>query len=102
MITARADFINVHHFEPAQLTSVTERHLFVLANDDRPAVMGAIRYAQPLRIVAWTLNVALRMPNPRDQISRPTLKIDEDKQTGVLTASWDDPQGGGITTQADS
>jgi hypothetical protein len=31
-----------------------------------------------------------------------TLNVEENKETGVFTASWDDPQGGGITTQADS
>ncbi|PYJ47616.1 MAG: 2-oxoisovalerate dehydrogenase [Verrucomicrobia bacterium] len=31
-----------------------------------------------------------------------TVKIERDEETGVFVASWDDPQGGGITTQADS
>jgi len=32
------------------------------------------------------------------------LKFDvaQDEETGVLTASWDDPNGGGITTQANT
>jgi predicted RNase H-like HicB family nuclease len=28
--------------------------------------------------------------------------VERDEETGVFTASWDDPQGGGITTQATS
>ena len=28
--------------------------------------------------------------------------IERDEETGVFVASWDDPNGGGITTQADS
>jgi hypothetical protein len=28
------------------------------------------------------------------------FKIERDAEAGVLTASWDDPNGGGITTQA--
>ena len=31
-----------------------------------------------------------------------TVKVEQDEETGVFVASWDDPQGGGITTQADS
>ena len=30
------------------------------------------------------------------------FKIERDPEAGVLTASWDDPNGGGITTQATS
>jgi predicted RNase H-like HicB family nuclease len=30
------------------------------------------------------------------------VKITRDEETGVFVASWDDPRGGGITTQADS
>ena len=30
------------------------------------------------------------------------FKIERDAEVGVLVASWDDPQGGGITTQADN
>ena len=30
------------------------------------------------------------------------VKVEQDRETGVLVASWDDPRGGGITTQADS
>jgi hypothetical protein len=29
------------------------------------------------------------------------FKIERDPETDVLIASWDDPEGGGITTQAD-
>jgi predicted RNase H-like HicB family nuclease len=28
--------------------------------------------------------------------------VERDEETGGYTASWDDPQGGGITTQAES
>jgi predicted RNase H-like HicB family nuclease len=28
--------------------------------------------------------------------------IERDDKSGAFTASWDDPKGGGITTQADS
>lgn len=28
--------------------------------------------------------------------------VEQDQETGALTASWDDPDGGGITTQASS
>jgi hypothetical protein len=28
-----------------------------------------------------------------------TLKVERDEDSGVLIASWDDPNGGGITTQ---
>ena len=28
------------------------------------------------------------------------FKIERDVEAGVLVASWDDPEGGGITTQA--
>ena len=28
------------------------------------------------------------------------VKVEQDRETGVLVASWDDPRGGGITTQA--
>jgi len=31
-----------------------------------------------------------------------TVKVEQDEETGVFVASWDDPRGGGITTQADS
>jgi predicted RNase H-like HicB family nuclease len=31
-----------------------------------------------------------------------TLTVEEDEETGVFVASWSDPEGGGITTQADS
>jgi predicted RNase H-like HicB family nuclease len=31
-----------------------------------------------------------------------TIKIEQDEETGVFVASWDDPNGGGITTQADT
>ena len=30
------------------------------------------------------------------------FKIERDAEAGVLVASWDDPEGGGITTQADN
>jgi hypothetical protein len=30
------------------------------------------------------------------------FKIERDPETDVLIASWDDPEGGGITTQADN
>ena len=30
------------------------------------------------------------------------FKIERDVEAGVLVASWDDPEGGGITTQADN
>ncbi len=30
------------------------------------------------------------------------VKVERDEETGVFVASWDDPRGGGITTQADS
>jgi predicted RNase H-like HicB family nuclease len=30
------------------------------------------------------------------------FNIEKDEETGVFVASWDDPQGGGITTQAES
>jgi predicted RNase H-like HicB family nuclease len=30
------------------------------------------------------------------------VRIERDEEAGVFVASWDDPQGGGITTQADS
>ncbi len=30
------------------------------------------------------------------------FKIERDAEAGVLIASWDDPEGGGITTQADN
>jgi hypothetical protein len=28
------------------------------------------------------------------------FRIERDEETGAFTASWDDPNGGGITTQA--
>ncbi|HMC26074.1 MAG TPA: DUF1902 domain-containing protein [Candidatus Udaeobacter sp.] len=31
-----------------------------------------------------------------------TIKVEQDEETGVFVASWDDPNGGGITTQADT
>jgi predicted RNase H-like HicB family nuclease len=31
-----------------------------------------------------------------------TVKVEQDQETGAFIASWDDPSGGGITTQADS
>jgi predicted RNase H-like HicB family nuclease len=31
-----------------------------------------------------------------------TIKVEQDEETGVFVASWDDPSGGGITTQADT
>ena len=31
-----------------------------------------------------------------------TIKVEQDIETRVFVASWDDPQGGGITTQAGS
>ena len=31
-----------------------------------------------------------------------TVKVEQDEETGAFVASWDDPQGGRITTQADS
>jgi predicted RNase H-like HicB family nuclease len=30
------------------------------------------------------------------------VRIERDEDTGVFVAWWDDPQGGGITTQAES
>jgi hypothetical protein len=30
------------------------------------------------------------------------FKVERDPETDVLIASWDDPEGGGITTQADN
>ncbi len=30
------------------------------------------------------------------------FKIERDAEAGVLVASWDDPEGGGIPTQADN
>lgn len=30
------------------------------------------------------------------------FKIERDVEAGVLVASWDDPEGGGITTQAEN
>jgi len=30
------------------------------------------------------------------------VKVERDEETGVFVASWDDPRGGGNTTQADS
>jgi hypothetical protein len=31
-----------------------------------------------------------------------TFNVSADPETGLLVAAWDDPTGGGITTQADS
>ena len=31
-----------------------------------------------------------------------TIKVEQDEETGVFAASWDDPSGGGIATQADT
>ena len=35
-------------------------------------------------------------------MKRPKITIERDEETGVFIASWDDPRGGGITTQAES
>jgi len=35
-------------------------------------------------------------------MKRPEITIERDEETGVFVASWDDPRGGGITTQAES
>ncbi len=31
-----------------------------------------------------------------------SFNVDRDAETGIYVASWDDPDGGGITTQADT
>jgi predicted RNase H-like HicB family nuclease len=35
-------------------------------------------------------------------MARIRFKIERDEETGTFIASWDDPSGGGITTQAES
>jgi predicted RNase H-like HicB family nuclease len=38
----------------------------------------------------------------RNEMKLPEIIIERDEETDVFVASWDDPRGGGITTQAES
>ena len=42
------------------------------------------------------------MPNEQGAMSEIVFLVEPDLEGGVFVASWDDPAGGGITTQADT
>lgn len=36
------------------------------------------------------------------RLKPPKIRIEQDEETGFYVASWDDPKGGGITTQGET
>ncbi len=39
---------------------------------------------------------------PKNKRMKVVFRVERDEETGAYTASWDDPAGGGITTQAET